>query len=134
MPIDVIVADKFAADAVAREIKISQVQDNDKILDIGTETRKMFAKIISEASTILWNGPVGAFEIEQFSHGTEAIAQAVASSHAYSVAGGGDTIAAIEKYNIADKISYISTGGGAFLEYLEKEGRLPAVEVLEKRS
>lgn len=132
LPIDVIVANEFSATAKTREVKISEVKDDDKILDIGTETRKLFAQILADAKTILWNGPVGAFELEPFSHGTEAIARAVADSDAYSVAGGGDTIAAIEKYGIEDQVSYISTGGGAFLEYLEKAGRLPAVEALEK--
>jgi phosphoglycerate kinase len=133
LPEDVIVAKEFSADAKARSCGIDEVEDDDKILDIGPKTQKRFTQILKGAKTILWNGPVGAFEIEQFAQGTRAIGQAIAESSAYSVAGGGDTIAAIEKYNIKDKISYISTGGGAFLTYLESK-TLPAVEMLESKS
>jgi len=131
MPKDVVVAEEFSQDAHAEEVLISQVSENDKILDIGAQTCVEFVELIKKAKTILWNGPVGAFEIEQFSHGTEKLAKAIAASGAFSIAGGGDTIAAIEKYGIEDKISYISTGGGAFLSYLEGE-TLPAVESLEQ--
>lgn len=131
LPRDVITAKEFSADAKVRSCGIDEVADDDKILDIGLKTQKDFTKILKDAKTILWNGPVGAFEIEQFAQGTRVIGQAIAESSAYSVAGGGDTIAAIEKYNIKDKISYISTGGGAFLTYLESK-TLPVVEMLEK--
>lgn len=131
IPSDVVVADKLAEDAEASIRLISQVDDNEKILDIGPDTIKTLIGIIKKAKTILWNGPVGAFEIEQFSHGTEAIAKAIAESKGYSVAGGGDTLAAIEKYNIGDKINYISTGGGAFLSFLEGK-KLPAIAALEE--
>lgn len=132
LPVDVVSAKEFSADADATTKNIADVVDDDKILDIGLQTSANFAEIIKNAKTILWNGPVGAFEIEKFAAGTRAIAEAIASSDGYSVAGGGDTIAAIEKYNITDKISYISTGGGAFLTYLENK-TLPAVEMLESR-
>lgn len=132
MPIDVIVSEKFNADAESVDKPISQVDDEEKILDIGPETAKAYVKLIKKAKTILWNGPVGAFEIEQFSHGTKALALAIAETDAFSVAGGGDTLAAIDLYNIADKISYISTGGGAFLALLEGKP-LPAVEALKNK-
>lgn len=132
LPSDVIVAKEFSADSAATDCKIAGVVADDKILDIGSQTAAQFTKLLKDAKTILWNGPVGAFEIEQFAAGTRAVALAIAGSSAYSVAGGGDTIAAIEKYNIKDKISYISTGGGAFLTYLESK-TLPAVEMLEKK-
>jgi len=131
MPTDVVIAEEFSPDSEACTVKIDQVGDDDKILDIGSDTAKQFADILGKAKTIVWNGPVGAFEIDQFSNGTQTVANAVANSDAYSVAGGGDTIAAIEKYNIKDKISYISTGGGAFLAYLEGD-KLPAVAALEE--
>lgn len=130
VPTDVIVAEKLAEDAESSIRLVSQVDDNEKILDIGPDTVKTLVAIIKKAKTILWNGPVGAFEVEQFSHGTEAIAHAIAESKGYSVAGGGDTLAAIEKYHIADKIDYISTGGGAFLSFLEGK-KLPAIVALE---
>ncbi len=112
---------------------VSQIDDNEKIFDIGPDTTKQLVSIIKKAKTILWNGPVGAFEIEQFSKGTEAIAKAIAESGGFSVAGGGDTLAAIEKYKVADKIDYISTGGGAFLSFFEGK-KLPAIEALEERA
>ncbi|MBU0456136.1 MAG: phosphoglycerate kinase [Pseudomonadota bacterium] len=131
LPIDVIVAEKFSEHADAYDQSISQIGDDEKVLDIGPETQEIYTSIIKKAKTILWNGPVGAFEAEPFSKGTEAIAKAIAKSKAYSVAGGGDTIVAIEKYGVSDKISYISTGGGAFLSFLEGK-TLPAIEALEQ--
>jgi phosphoglycerate kinase len=109
------------------------VQDDDLILDIGPETAKVLAAQLEEAGTIVWNGPVGVFEFDQFGNGTKTLADAIAKSSAFSIAGGGDTLAAIAKYGIHDKVSYISTGGGAFLEFLEGKN-LPAVEVLESRA
>ncbi len=133
IPTDVVVADKLSEEAESSVRLVSQVDDNEKIYDLGPDTIKQFVGLIKKAKTILWNGPVGAFEIEQFSEGTEAIAHAIAESKGFSVAGGGDTLAAIEKYHIADKIDYISTGGGAFLSYLEGKP-LPAIQALEKRA
>ncbi len=133
IPTDVIVADKLSEDAESSPRLISQIDDNEKIYDLGPDTIKKYVGIIKKAKTILWNGPVGAFEIEQFGEGTEAIAQAIAESKGFSVAGGGDTLAAIEKYHIADKIDYISTGGGAFLSYLEGKP-LPAINALESHT
>lgn len=133
LPVDVVVAEKLSEDAEASIRLVSQVDDNEKIFDIGPDTIKNLEGIIKKAKTILWNGPVGAFEFKQFSEGTEAIAKAVADSAGFSVAGGGDTLAAIEEYNIADKIGYISTGGGAFLSFLEGKP-LPAIVALEERA
>lgn len=133
LPVDVIVAEKMTEAAESYDEPIGQVSDDEKIFDIGPETTAMYMDIIKTAKTILWNGPVGAFEIEQFSHGTKAIAKAIAENKGVSVAGGGDTLAAIEKYNLEDKISYISTGGGAFLAYLEGKG-LPAIDALKKHA
>lgn len=133
LPADVIVAEKFSADAESYDKDIAQVDEDERILDIGPKTARLYRKIINKANTILWNGPVGAFEIEQFSHGTAAIAQAIAESKAFSIAGGGDTIAAIDQLGIADKISYISTGGGAFLTLLEGK-ELPAITALEQHA
>jgi phosphoglycerate kinase len=132
MPVDVVVGDKFSDDAHAYTQPVADVESNEKIFDVGPETAKQFADIIEQAKTVLWNGPVGAFEIELYSKGTEVVAKAIANSKAFSVAGGGDTLAAIEKYGVADQISYISTGGGAFLAYLEGN-ELPAVKALEAR-
>lgn len=132
VPSDVIVGEKLASDAESSVRLVSQVDDNEKIYDIGPDTIKQLTDIIKKAKTILWNGPVGAFEIEQYSEGTRAIAQAIAASKGFSVAGGGDTLAAIEAYHVADKISYISTGGGAFLTFLEGKP-LPAIAALEDR-
>ncbi|OUL88181.1 phosphoglycerate kinase, partial [Paraburkholderia hospita] len=116
------------------EIKqVADVQDDDLILDIGPETAKALASQLEKAGTIVWNGPVGVFEFDQFGNGTKTLAEAIAKSSAYSIAGGGDTLAAIAKYGIHDKVSYISTGGGAFLEFLEGK-KLPAVAVLESRA
>ncbi|MGI9205071.1 MAG: phosphoglycerate kinase [Woeseiaceae bacterium] len=133
VPGDVIVADEFAADAAASIRSVNDVGDDELILDIGPETAGRFAAILREAGTIIWNGPVGVFEFDQFGTGTEAVARAIANSNAFSVAGGGDTLAAIDKYQVAGKISYISTGGGAFLEFVEGK-KLPAVEILESRA
>ena len=133
VPTDVIVADKLSADTESSVRLVSQVYDNEKIYDIGPDTIKKLVSIIKKAKTILWNGPVGAFEIDQFAEGTEAIAKAVAESKGFSVAGGGDTLAAIEKYRLGKKIDYISTGGGAFLSFLEGKP-LPAIVALEERA
>ncbi len=133
LPTDVVVGDKVSADATARTIAVDQVQPDDLILDIGPKTAERLAQMLAGAGTIVWNGPVGVFEIEQFGGGTRALAEAVAASGGYSIAGGGDTLAAIAKYGVQDRIDYVSTGGGAFLEFLE--GRtLPAVAVLEERA
>ncbi len=133
LPVDVVVADELSALARANPIDAAAVQPDDLILDVGAKTAKVFADLIAKAGTIVWNGPVGVFEYDQFAGGTKAIAQAIAASKAFSIAGGGDTLAAVAKYEIADKVSYISTGGGAFLEFLEGR-KLPAVEVLEQRA
>ncbi len=133
LPVDVVVADELSALARANPIQASAVRSDDLILDVGAKTAKIFADLIAGAGTIVWNGPVGVFEYDQFAGGTKAIAQAIAASKAFSIAGGGDTLAAVAKYKIADKVSYISTGGGAFLEFLEGK-KLPAVEVLEQRA
>lgn len=132
IPTDVVVAERFAEDADAYVRLISQIDDNEKVFDIGPDTIKVFVNIIKKAKTILWNGPIGAFEIDEFAEGTKAIAEAIAKSKAFKVAGGGDTLAAIEKYNIAAEIDYISTGGGAFLSLLEGK-TLPVVAALEER-
>lgn len=130
---DVVCAKAFAETARATVKAVSQVEDDDLILDIGPASAACLSRLIHAAGTVVWNGPLGAFEIRQFSHGTRALAQAVAGSRAFSIAGGGDTVAAIEAFNVADNISYISTGGGAFLEFLE--GRvLPAVDILQQRA
>jgi len=133
LPVDVITANELSGQARANRIAVAEVGPDDKILDIGPQTAAMLAALIAQAGTIVWNGPVGVFEYDQFAGGTKAIAQAIASSKAFSIAGGGDTLAAIAKFGIADKISYISTGGGAFLEFLEGK-ILPAVAVLEQRA
>ncbi len=133
IPVDVVVGKEFGEQAAATIKPVGDVANDDMIFDIGPETAKQFAEIIKQAGTIVWNGPVGVFEFEQFSHGTRVLAQAIANSSAFSIAGGGDTLAAIDKFGIADKVSYISTGGGAFLEFLEGK-KLPAVEILEQRS
>lgn len=132
IPVDVVCGNEFSADAVAETKAVDTVGDDDMIFDIGPETAERFAALLSQAGTIVWNGPVGVFEFDQFGGGTRRLAEAVADSPAFSIAGGGDTLAAIDKYGIADRISYISTGGGAFLEFLEGK-RLPAVAMLEQR-
>ena len=133
IPTDVVVAKTFAADAVATVKKATDVADDDMILDIGPETSAKLAAQLKAAGTIVWNGPVGVFEFDQFAHGTQVIAQAIAASSAFSIAGGGDTLAAIAKYGIEKQVGYISTGGGAFLEILEGK-TLPAFEILAKRA
>jgi len=133
IPVDVVTAKTFAADAVATVKAADAVAEDDLILDIGPKTAEMLAAQLREAGTIVWNGPVGVFEFEAFSHGTEAIARAIAESKAFSIAGGGDTLAAIAKYGIEKDVGYISTGGGAFLEILEGK-TLPAFEILSKRA
>jgi phosphoglycerate kinase len=133
LPSDVVVAKEFSAAAEADVKPVAQVGADEMILDIGPDTAERFAAALQGAGTIVWNGPVGVFEFDQFGEGTRTIAQAVARSPAFSIAGGGDTIAAIEKYGVAEDISYISTAGGAFLEFLEGK-KLPAVEMLEQRA
>jgi phosphoglycerate kinase len=133
LPEDVVVASEVSAEARAEIRDVSGVETDEMILDIGPKTRARLAGLLRDAGTIVWNGPVGVFEVEPFAGGTQAIAEAVALSPAFSLAGGGDTLAAIDKYGVADKISYISTGGGAFLEFMEGK-TLPAVAVLEERA
>ena len=133
IPEDVVVAKTFAADAPATVKAANEVADDDLILDIGPKTAAKLAEQLKSAGTIVWNGPVGVFEFEAFSHGTEAIARAIAESPAFSIAGGGDTLAAIAKYGIEKEVGYISTGGGAFLEILEGK-TLPSFEILSKRA
>ncbi len=131
IPTDVVCAKEFSETAEATIKNVADVEDDDLILDIGPETAARYADILKSAKTIVWNGPVGVFEIEQFAHGTQTLAYAIAGSDAFSIAGGGDTLAAIDKYGINDQISYASTGGGAFLEFLEGK-ELPAVAILQK--
>jgi len=133
IPVDVVCAKEFSAEAKGTVTDAKHVAADDLILDIGPKTAAQLAAIIAKAGTILWNGPVGVFEFERFGEGTKTLAHAIASSKAFSIAGGGDTVAAIAKYGIEDKIGYISTGGGAFLEFLEGK-TLPAVEILETRA
>ncbi len=131
VPVDVVCAKEFSDDAIATIKNVADIADDDFILDIGPETAKQHAKVLSSAKTIVWNGPVGVFEIDQFAEGTKSLSAAIATSSAFSIAGGGDTLAAIDKYGINNDISYTSTGGGAFLEFLEGKV-LPAVAMLEK--
>lgn len=133
VPVDVVCGKEFSETAEATLKPVAEVADDDMVLDIGPETAKQFAEILQKAGTIVWNGPVGVFEFDQFGEGTKALALAIAESPAFSIAGGGDTLAAVDKYGIADKVSYISTGGGAFLEFLEGK-KLPAVAILEERA
>ena len=133
LPVDVVVAPAFAADAPASTRRIDEVGADDMILDIGPGTARAYAALIAKAGTVVWNGPVGVFEFDAFGHGTEAVARAIADSPAFSIAGGGDTLAAVDKYGIEDRVSYISTGGGAFLEFLEGK-TLPAVAALAARA
>ena len=133
IPTDVVCAKEFGKDAVATVKKATEVADDDMILDIGPETAAALAAQLKSAGTIVWNGPVGVFEFDQFGNGTKVLAQAIADSDAFSIAGGGDTLVAIAKYDIADKVSYISTGGGAFLEFLEGK-ELPAVAALKAKA
>ena len=133
LPVDVVVANDLSVLARANRVAATEVRPDDKILDIGPRTATMLAALIAQAGTVVWNGPVGVFEYDQFAAGTKTIAHAIADSKAFSIAGGGDTLAAIAKFGIVDKISYISTGGGAFLEFVEGK-ILPAVAVLEQRA
>jgi phosphoglycerate kinase len=133
LPVDVVVADEVSALARANKISVDDVHANDRILDVGPKTAAKFSEIIANAGTIVWNGPVGVFELPQFSGGTKMMASAIAHSEAFSIAGGGDTLAAIAKFHIHDDVGYISTGGGAFLEFLEGK-TLPAIAILEERA
>ncbi|WP_457671702.1 phosphoglycerate kinase [Thiolapillus sp.] len=133
VPTDVVVGKEFSEDAEATVKKVDEVEDDDMIFDIGPETAARFGEIMKVAGTIVWNGPVGVFEFDQFGEGTRVLGLAIAESSAFSIAGGGDTLAAVDKYGIADRVSYISTGGGAFLEFLEGK-KLPAVAMLEERA
>lgn len=132
IPTDVVCGKEFSESARATVKAVSEVEDDDMIFDIGPQTAAQFATILQQAATIVWNGPVGVFEFDQFGEGTKTLSQAIAASPAFSIAGGGDTLAAVDKYGIAQQVSYISTGGGAFLEFLEGK-KLPAVAMLEQR-
>ena len=132
IPVDVVCGKAFSESAIAEIKPVEQVEDDDMIFDIGPQTAARFAEFMQQAATIVWNGPVGVFEFDQFGEGTRVLSQAIAASSAFSIAGGGDTLAAVDKYGISDQISYISTGGGAFLEFLEGK-QLPAVTMLEQR-
>jgi phosphoglycerate kinase len=133
VPTDVVVGKEFSESAVATVKRVEDVEDDDMIFDIGPDTAARFAEMMKVAGTVVWNGPVGVFEFDQFGEGTKALGEAIADSDAFSIAGGGDTLAAVDKYNISDRVSYISTGGGAFLEFLEGK-KLPAVAMLEERA
>ncbi|WP_207060582.1 phosphoglycerate kinase [Motiliproteus sp. SC1-56] len=133
LPTDVVVATEFAESAAATVKKVDEIREDDMILDIGPESAAALANLLTEAQTIVWNGPVGVFEFDQFGEGTKALSLAIANSSGFSIAGGGDTLAAVDKYGIADQVSYISTGGGAFLEFVEGK-TLPAVAILEERA
>lgn len=133
VPTDVVTGKEFSETAAAEIKSVDAVEDDDMIFDVGPDTAKTYADMLRKAGTIVWNGPVGVFEFDQFGEGTKALGMAIAESDAFSIAGGGDTLAAVDKYGISDKISYISTGGGAFLEFLEGK-KLPAVAILEERA
>jgi phosphoglycerate kinase len=133
VPVDVVVAREFSATAEADIRAVDKVAADEMIMDVGPDTADRLSEIVSKAGTIVWNGPLGVFEFDQFGEGTRRLAQAVAESPAFSIAGGGDTLAALEKYDLGERVSYVSTGGGAFLEFLEGKP-LPAVEILEKRA
>jgi phosphoglycerate kinase len=133
LPVDVVVATEFSATATATIKDVKDVGPDDMILDIGPKTAAMLATLLETSKTIIWNGPVGVFEFDQFGEGTKTLSLAIANSSGFSIAGGGDTLAAVDKYGIQDKVSYISTGGGAFLEFVEGKV-LPAVAMLETRS
>jgi phosphoglycerate kinase len=133
VPTDVVCGKEFSETAAAELKNVADVADDDMIFDIGPDSAAELAEILKKAGTIVWNGPVGVFEFDQFGEGTKAISLAIAESDAFSIAGGGDTLAAVDKYDISDKVSYISTGGGAFLEFLEGK-QLPAVAMLEDRA
>ena len=132
LPIDVRVASEFAPDAVARVASLTDIQEGEMILDVGPQTQATYSSLMSEAGTVVWNGPVGVFEFAAFSEGTRALGSAIASSTAFSIAGGGDTVSALSSFNLTDQISYVSTGGGAFLSYLQGDG-LPAVDVIRNK-
>jgi phosphoglycerate kinase len=131
LPTDVVVAKEFAENAIGITKQLSEIDEDDMILDIGPDTAMHFAELIGNMKTIIWNGPVGVFEFSQFSNGTKTVAKAIAKNTGFSIAGGGETISAIDKYSVTEDISYISTGGGAFLEYVQG-AKLPAVDILEK--
>ncbi|RRJ82730.1 phosphoglycerate kinase [Aestuariirhabdus litorea] len=133
MPVDVVTGKAFSETAAAEQKSVEAVAEDDMIFDVGPATAELFAEALKKARTIIWNGPVGVFEFDQFGEGTRAMSMAIADSSAFSIAGGGDTLAAVDKYGIADKVSYISTGGGAFLEFVEGK-TLPAVAILEERA
>jgi phosphoglycerate kinase len=133
VPQDVVVGNEFSESAPATVKRVDQVSDDDMILDIGPQTAERYGELMQSAGTIVWNGPVGVFEFDQFGAGTKILGEAIAESNAFSIAGGGDTLAAVDKYGLTDRISYISTGGGAFLEFLEGK-KLPAVAMLEQRA
>ena len=130
-PIDVVCANEFSKKAIGTIKSLNEIAENDLILDLGPKTLKKIASRLQSAKTILWNGPIGVFEFDNFSNGTKIIAEAIAKSSAFSVAGGGDTIASIEKFKVSDQISYISTAGGAFLEFLEGK-KSPVISILEE--
>lgn len=132
LPIDVRVASEFAADAVARVASLADIQEGEMILDVGPQTQATYSSLMSGAGTVVWNGPVGVFEFAAFSEGTRALGSAIANSTAFSIAGGGDTVSALSSFNLTDQISYVSTGGGAFLSYLQGDG-LPAVDVIRNK-
>ena len=132
LPSDVVTAKSFNKDAIAEEKVLSDIEDDDIVMDVGSETRRYFGDLIKEMNTMIWNGPLGVFEFPQFAKGTESIALAVAKNKGFSIAGGGETVTAIDHFSVRDKISYISTGGGAFLEYVQGI-KLPAVQILEER-
>jgi len=133
IPVDVVVAKELSVDAIPEIKPVDKVMHDEMILDIGPQTIQMYQELIKQSKTIIWNGPVGVFENDHFAKGTEAIAHAIADSSAFSIAGGGDTLAALEKFDVMDKLSYISTGDGAFLEFIEGK-KLPAIEILERRA
>jgi len=132
LPSDVVTAKSFSKEAMAEEKVLSDIEDDDIVMDVGPETRSHFSDLIREMNTVIWNGPLGVFEFPQFAKGTESIASAVAESGGFSIAGGGETVTAIDHFSVRDKISYISTGGGAFLEYVQGI-KLPAVQILEEK-
>ena len=132
LPSDVVTAKSFSKDAMSEEKVLSDIEDDDIVMDVGPETRSYFVELIKEMNTVIWNGPLGVFEFPQFAKGTESIALAVAKNRGFSIAGGGETVTAIDHFSVRDKISYISTGGGAFLEYVQGI-KLPAVQILEER-
>ncbi|MBO4575658.1 MAG: phosphoglycerate kinase, partial [Neisseriaceae bacterium] len=132
LPTDVVVGKEFSETTPAVHKKISEVADDDMIFDIGEESAAALDELLQNAGTIVWNGPVGVFEFDAFANGTKALSNSIANSKAFSIAGGGDTLAAVAKFNVTDKINYVSTGGGAFLEFLEGKA-LPAVAILEER-